>query len=81
MASRQTKARPRRRLALRDRASGITVINDGEEILRCDNREISILVATVAVTIIRARYSAREQVAGPHVHREHTMRSMFWRAS
>jgi quercetin dioxygenase-like cupin family protein len=72
MASRQTKARPRRRLALRDRASGVTVISDGEEILRCENREISILVATEAVMITRARYSAREQVAGPHVHREHT---------
>jgi mannose-6-phosphate isomerase-like protein (cupin superfamily) len=29
-------------------------------------------VATEAVTITRARYSAPEQVAGPHVHREHT---------
>ena len=45
---------------------------DGEKILRRENREISILVATEAVTIIRARYSAGEQVAGPHVHREHT---------
>lgn len=45
---------------------------NGEEILRCEDREISILVATEAVTITRARCSAREQVAGPHVHYEHT---------
>jgi mannose-6-phosphate isomerase-like protein (cupin superfamily) len=72
MANRQTKAGPPRRLAPRERASGVTVVSDGEEILRCENREISILVATEAVTITRARYSAREQVAGPHVHHEHT---------
>lgn len=41
-------------------------------VVRCEKREISILVATESVTITRARYSAREQVAGPHVHREHT---------
>ena len=50
----------------------VVPIVDGEEILRGENREISILVATEAVTITRARYSAGEQVAGPHVHHEHT---------
>ena len=50
----------------------IVPIVDGEEILGRENREISILVATEALTITRARYSAGEQVAGPHVHHEHT---------
>jgi mannose-6-phosphate isomerase-like protein (cupin superfamily) len=50
----------------------IVPIVDGEEILRRENRDISILVATDDVTITRARYSAGEQVAGPHVHHEHT---------
>lgn len=70
MASRQTKPRPRGRLVLRD--SDVTVVSDGEEIPRCENREISILVATEALTLTRALYSAREQVAGPHIHHEHT---------
>ena len=43
-----------------------------EKILRSEKREISILVATEGVTITHARYSAGEQVAGPHVHHEHT---------
>ncbi len=47
-------------------------IVDGEEILRRQSREISILVATEAVTITRARYAAGEEVAGPHIHHEHT---------
>jgi mannose-6-phosphate isomerase-like protein (cupin superfamily) len=47
-------------------------IVDGEEILRRENREISILVASETVTITRARYAAGEQVAGPHVHHKHT---------
>jgi mannose-6-phosphate isomerase-like protein (cupin superfamily) len=72
MANRQTKARHSRRLAPRERASGVTVVGEGEQILRYENREVSILVATEAVTITRARYSAREQVAGPHVHHQHT---------
>jgi quercetin dioxygenase-like cupin family protein len=50
----------------------IVPIVDGEEILRRGNREISILVATEAVTITHARYSAGEQVAAWHVHHEHT---------
>ena len=43
-----------------------------EKILRSEKREISILVATEGVTITQARYSAGEEVAGPHVHHEHT---------
>ncbi len=50
----------------------IAPIVDGEGILGRPNREISILVATEAVTITRARYAAGEEVAGPHVHHEHT---------
>jgi quercetin dioxygenase-like cupin family protein len=50
----------------------VVPIVDGEEILRRENREISILVATEAVTITRARYSAGEQVAASHVHHGHT---------
>jgi quercetin dioxygenase-like cupin family protein len=42
-----------------------------ETLLRSEKREISILVATEAVTITQARYAAGEQVAGPHVHHEH----------
>jgi quercetin dioxygenase-like cupin family protein len=70
MATRQTTARRRGSLARHER--DVTVVSDGETILHQGNREISILVATEAVTITRARYSAREQVAGPHVHHEHT---------
>ena len=47
-------------------------IADGEAILRREKREISILVASEDVTITHARYAAGEQVAGPHVHHEHT---------
>jgi len=50
----------------------IIPIADGEPILRREEREISILVALQEVTITHARYSVREQVAGPHVHHEHT---------
>jgi mannose-6-phosphate isomerase-like protein (cupin superfamily) len=50
----------------------IVPITDGEEILRRENREISILVASEEVTITHARYAAGEQVAGSHVHHEHT---------
>ena len=47
-------------------------ITDGEAILRRENHEISILVATDDVTITHAWCSAGEQVAGRHLHREHT---------
>ncbi|MGZ4392880.1 MAG: cupin domain-containing protein [Gaiellaceae bacterium] len=44
----------------------------GEPILRREKREITILVAREDVTITHARYAAGEQVAGPHVHHDHT---------
>jgi mannose-6-phosphate isomerase-like protein (cupin superfamily) len=50
----------------------IVPITGGEAILRRENREISILVAREDVTITHARYAAGEQVAGPHVHHEHS---------
>jgi len=45
---------------------------EGERILRDGTREISILVACGQVTVTCARYAAGQQVAGPHVHRDHT---------
>ena len=55
-----------------DTAGAIVSITEGEAILRREKCEISILVAREEVTITHARYSAGEQVAGPHVHHEHT---------
>ena len=55
-----------------DAAWVIVPISDGEAILRREKREISILVAREEVTITHARYAAGEQVAGPHIHHEHT---------
>jgi quercetin dioxygenase-like cupin family protein len=52
--------------------SGIVPISDGEAILRHETREISILLAREEVTVTHARYAAGAQVAGPHVHHEHT---------
>ena len=50
----------------------IVPITDGEMILRREQREISILVASEDVTITHARCLAGERVAGPHVHHDHT---------
>lgn len=50
----------------------IAPITGGEPILRHEQREISILVASEDVTITQAQYAAGEKVAGPHVHHEHT---------
>jgi mannose-6-phosphate isomerase-like protein (cupin superfamily) len=50
----------------------IVPITGGEAILRREKREIGILVAREEVTITHARYSAGEQVAGAHVHHQHT---------
>ena len=50
----------------------IVLITGGEAILRREKREIGILVAREEVTITHARYSAGEQVAGAHVHHQHT---------
>jgi mannose-6-phosphate isomerase-like protein (cupin superfamily) len=47
-------------------------VTAGQAILRSEKREIGILVARKEVTITHARYSAGEQIAGPHVHHEHT---------
>src|SRR5215216_1466024 len=55
-----------------DTAGVIVPTTEGEAILRRERREISILVARHEVTIIHARYPAGEQVAGPHVHHDHT---------
>ncbi len=55
-----------------DNGGVIVPISGGEVILRGEKREISILLARKEVTITHARYSAGEQVAGPHVHHEHT---------
>jgi quercetin dioxygenase-like cupin family protein len=50
----------------------IVPIADGEAILRSERREVSILAAREEVTITHAQDSGGEQVAGPHVHHEHT---------
>jgi quercetin dioxygenase-like cupin family protein len=47
-------------------------INEPEPILQSEKRDISILVAREDVTITRARYATGQQVAGPHVHHQHT---------
>jgi quercetin dioxygenase-like cupin family protein len=47
-------------------------INEPEPILQSEKRDISILVAQEDVTITRGRYAAGQQVAGPHVHHQHT---------
>lgn len=50
----------------------IVPIAAAEVILQRAEREISILAARNDVTITHARCAAGEQVAGPHVHYEHT---------
>ena len=50
----------------------IVPITNREVIVRREKREIGILVASEEVTITQAQYAAGEQVAGPHVHHEHT---------
>ena len=50
----------------------IVPISEGEPVLRTAEREISILLARKEVTITHARYSGGQQVAGPHIHHEHT---------
>ncbi len=55
-----------------DTAGVIVPITAGETVLRRGKREISILVAQEEVTITHARCSAGDQVAGRHVHHEHT---------
>jgi quercetin dioxygenase-like cupin family protein len=55
-----------------DTGGVIVAISDGEAILRREKPEISILVAREEVTITHGRYAAGEQVAGSHIHHEHT---------
>jgi mannose-6-phosphate isomerase-like protein (cupin superfamily) len=43
-----------------------------DPILRGERREISILVAHEEITLTHAHYAPGEQVAGPHVHHQHT---------
>jgi quercetin dioxygenase-like cupin family protein len=47
-------------------------IIDGEIILQSATRDISILVARDDLTLTRARYSAGQPGAGPHLHHHHT---------
>ena len=62
----------RKRTSPVDTAGLVIAITDREAILRREEREISILVAREEVTITHACYAAGEQVAGPHVHHQHT---------
>ena len=55
-----------------DRAGMIVPVTDGEVIAWRDGRELQILVACEEITITHGWCSAGEQVAGPHVHHEHT---------
>jgi len=55
-----------------DTGGVIVPLTGGEPVLRNAQREISILLAREEITITHARYSARQRVAGPHIHHEHT---------
>lgn len=50
----------------------IVPITEGEPLLRSAEREGSILLARKQITITHARYAAGQQVAGPHIHHQHT---------
>ena len=45
---------------------------EGETILRSERRELSLLLAREEITVIHGRFSPGEEIAGPHVHHEHT---------
>lgn len=47
-------------------------ISKGEPILSTEGREISLLVAADNLSLTYADRAADEQVAGPHIHHEHT---------
>ena len=52
---------------------GVIVPITGGEWLLCNaEREGSILLADKQITITHARYAAGQQVAGPHIHHQHT---------
>ena len=55
-----------------DTAGMIVPITNGETIVRREEREISILLGRDELTITHARYAAGQQIAGPHIHHEHT---------
>jgi quercetin dioxygenase-like cupin family protein len=50
----------------------IVPITEGEPLLRTAERAGSILLARKKITITHARYAAGQQVAGPHIHHQHT---------
>jgi mannose-6-phosphate isomerase-like protein (cupin superfamily) len=50
----------------------IVSITEGERLLRTAEREGSILLARKQITITHARWAAGQQVAGPHIHHQHT---------
>jgi mannose-6-phosphate isomerase-like protein (cupin superfamily) len=52
---------------------GVTApITGGEPLPRTAEREGSILLSRNEITITHARYTAGQQVAGPHIHHKHT---------
>ena len=64
---------PHRPAHLRPKLREMTVpISTGELILRSESRAVDILVTNEHLTITQARYSAGEQISGPHIHDEHT---------
>jgi mannose-6-phosphate isomerase-like protein (cupin superfamily) len=50
----------------------IVPFTEGERLGRTAEREGSILLARKQITITHARYAAGQQVAGPHIHHQHT---------
>jgi mannose-6-phosphate isomerase-like protein (cupin superfamily) len=58
--------------AANDNRNSIVRLADEEPTLRHPRRQIGILVASDDQTITYAHYGAHEQVAGPHVHHQHT---------
>jgi mannose-6-phosphate isomerase-like protein (cupin superfamily) len=50
----------------------IVSLTEGEWLLSSPEREGSILLARKQITITHARYAAGQQVAGPHIHHQHT---------
>jgi mannose-6-phosphate isomerase-like protein (cupin superfamily) len=50
----------------------IVPTTEGDPLVRNGEREGSILLASEPITITHARYAAGQQVAGPHIHHEHT---------
>jgi len=53
-------------------SEGGAKVTAGEVIVSGPDREIRLLVGRDELTVTRARYEAHKQVAGRHVHNEHT---------